>query len=240
MNEARRPLWLSENGPPHFPDPSAYDAEGLIAGGGDLSRERLLAAYRKGIFPWFDERPILWWCPDPRSIITRESLHISRSMRHTLRKTSFTLTQGTAMSAVMGGCSDRKEGTWITQEMHDAYLDLHHHGFALSYEVWQQDELVGGLYGVLIGGVFAAESKFHRKTDASKIALIGAVVDLFDRGVGLFDVQFLTTHLGTLGVHEVSRTDYLGRLRKHLPTKLRAPSPDKDLLPRISKLLNSV
>lgn len=206
---SRAPVWIPPGSPPVFPDPREFDDNGLIAGGGDLDPARLVAAYRAGIFPWYNEPPILWWSPNPRAIIDPESLHISRSMRRTLKKTSFTVTTGTALERVMEQCAKRREGTWLSDEMQDAYLRLAEMGMATSYEVWDKKQLVGGLYGVLIGGLYAAESKFHRRTDASKIALICAVTDLFSRGVQLFDVQFATEHLSTLGVHEVPREAYL-------------------------------
>lgn len=206
---SRAPVWIPPGSPPVFPDPREFDDNGLIAGGGDLDPARLVAAYRAGIFPWYNEPPILWWSPNPRAIIDPQSLHISRSMRRTLKKTSFTVTTGTALERVMEQCAKRREGTWLSDEMQDAYLRLAEMGMATSYEVWDKKQLVGGLYGVLIGGLYAAESKFHRRTDASKIALICAVTDLFSRGVQLFDVQFATEHLSTLGVHEVPREAYL-------------------------------
>jgi leucyl/phenylalanyl-tRNA---protein transferase len=204
-----KPIWLPEEGPVGFPDPRLFAPEGLIAGGGALSVEWLLAAYGLGIFPWFNEPPILWWSPDPRAIVTPDSLHISRSLRRALRKTSFTVTMTREIRPVMSACGDRKEGTWVTNEMLDAYEALGRAGHSLAFEVCDDGELVGGLYGVLTGRLFAAESKFHRKTDASKIGLVTAVHYLFSRGVELFDVQFQTDHLASLGVVEVPRGDYV-------------------------------
>jgi leucyl/phenylalanyl-tRNA--protein transferase len=234
----RAPIWLPEGSAPVFPPPSDFDDHGLVAGGGDLSPARLLAAYRAGIFPWYDEPPILWWSPHPRSVITRESLHLSRSFKRTLRTTSFRVTAGTVLGEVMAQCADREGGTWLTDEMQAAYLALQEEGHMQSYEVWEGEALVGGLYGVLIGGLFAAESKFHRRTDASKIALAAAVADLFDRGVTLFDVQFTTDHLRSLGVHEVPRDEYLARLKMAVGVSLSAAVPGRvDLLPRVRALL---
>jgi leucyl/phenylalanyl-tRNA--protein transferase len=232
-----RPIWIPPDAPPVFPNPSGFNPEGLIAGGGDLSTARLLAAYRTGLFPWYDEEPILWWCPDPRSVLTMESLHVSRSMRRTLRNTPWTVTCGKALLEVMNGCADRPEGTWLNAEMKAAYLALGRLGHALSYEVWDGDELVGGLYGVLIGGLFAAESKFHRRTDASKVALCSAAVDLFDRGLQLFDVQFTTDHLKTMGIHEIPRNEYLTRLSSALDIELTAPEQEDNRLPRVRRIL---
>lgn len=236
----RAPVWIPPGSYPAFPDPREFDDHGLIAGGGDLDPARLIAAYRAGIFPWYNEPPILWWSPNPRAIITPESLHLSRSMRRTLRKTSFTVTTGTALERVMEQCAKRREGTWLTDEMQDAYLRLGEVGMATSYEVWDKKQLVGGLYGVLIGGLYAAESKFHRRPDASKIALICAVTDLFGRGVQLFDVQFATEHLRTLGVHEVSREAYLTVAEQAARSKIAEKPPSFNLLPEVLAALSLV
>lgn len=230
---SRAPVWIPPGSPPVFPDPREFDDNGLIAGGGDLDPARLVAAYRAGIFPWYNEPPILWWSPNPRAIIDPESLHISRSMRRTLKKTSFTVTTGTALERVMEQCAKRREGTWLSDEMQDAYLRLAEMGMATSYEVWDKKQLVGGLYGVLIGGLYAAESKFHRRTDASKIALICAVTDLFSRGVQLFDVQFATEHLSTLGVHEVPREVYLAAADRAARAQTTPRALSDNLLPEV-------
>jgi leucyl/phenylalanyl-tRNA--protein transferase len=158
-------------------------------------------------------------------------------MRRTLKKTRFTVTSDRALGDVMKGCAAREEGTWLTAEMQEAYSTLAAMGHASSYEVWDKGELVGGLYGVLVGGLYAAESKFHVKTDASKIALACAVTDLFDRGVRVFDVQFVTDHLRSLGVHEVSRDDYLSAVSDACTRELSAPCPELDLLPRVRSML---
>lgn len=229
----RAPVWIPPGSPPVFPDPREFDDHGLIAGGGDLDPARLVAAYRLGLFPWYNEPPILWWSPNPRAIVSPESLHVSRSMRRTLRKTSFTVTTGTALERVMEQCAKRRGGTWLSDEMQDAYLRLGEMGMVTSYEVWDKKQLVGGLYGVLIGGLYAAESKFHRRTDASKIALICAVTDLFSRGVELFDVQFATDHLCSLGVHEVSREAYLAVAERATRAQTAPRAPSENLLPEV-------
>lgn len=229
----RAPVWIPHGSPPLFPDPRDFDDHGLIAGGGDLDPERLVAAYRAGIFPWYNEPPILWWSPNPRAIITPKSLHISRSMKRTLRRTSFTVTTGVALERVMEQCARRREGTWLSDEMQDAYLRLGEMGMATSYEVWDGKHLVGGLYGVLIGGLYAAESKFHRRTDASKIAVVCAVTDLFNRGLELFDVQFATEHLSTLGVHEVPRAEYLDAAHRAVRAEVTPALPNANLLPEV-------
>jgi leucyl/phenylalanyl-tRNA--protein transferase len=229
----RAPVWIPHGSPPHFPDPRDFDDHGLIAGGGDLDPERLVAAYGAGIFPWYNEPPILWWSPNPRAIITPDSLHLSRSMKRTLRKTSYTVTTGVALERVMEQCAKRREGTWLSDEMQDAYLRLGEMGMATSYEVWDKKQLVGGLYGVQIGGLYAAESKFHRRTDASKIALVCAVTDLFTRGVEVFDVQFVTEHLRTLGVHEVPREEYLQAVKRATLGRTAPRQPSENLLPEV-------
>lgn len=184
-----------------------------MAGGGDLSVARLRAAYQQGIFPWYNEPPLLWWSPDPRAILEPQHLHISRSLKRTLKKCGWTVQVTAEMREVLSACAEREEGTWLNEEMQCAYQELAESGYALAYEVRQEGELIGGLYGVLTSGLFAAESKFHRVTDASKVALVAAVTHLFQSGLRLFDVQFLTPHLSSLGVIEISREEYLKRLQ---------------------------
>ena len=207
-------MYLRPRSPCVFPDPRRVDSEGLVAYGGDLSAERLVAAYANGIFPWYEEGvPPLWWSPDPRGVMEPGRLHVSRSLRRSCRRGSFRLTWNQVFERVMRECSaGRPDGTWIIPEMFEAYARLHRMGNAHSLEVWAGESLVGGLYGVQVGGLFAAESMFHSRTDASKVALAAAVHSLFEAGVGLFDVQFLTTHLAGMGAFEVSRDDYLERL----------------------------
>ena len=208
------PLVLSARGAPTFPDPELADDRGLVAVGGAVSPDWLLASYARGIFPWYDQGlPPLWWSPNPRAILDVEQLHVSKSMQRLLRKPPFRLTFDHAFEAVMRACGDeRDEGTWILPEMVQAYVALHERGHAHSFEVWDGERLVGGLYGVQVGAFFAAESMFHRATNASKLALISAVRALFGAGVELFDVQFLTPHLVSLGAHAIPRRDYLARL----------------------------
>jgi leucyl/phenylalanyl-tRNA--protein transferase len=208
------PVLLSADAPPEFPDPRRCDAEGLVAIGGDLSCARLRAAYRAGIFPWFDERtPPLWWSPHPRAVITAKSLHVSRRLQRTVRSAKFRVTWNLAFAAVMRACGEgRSDGTWITQDMLTAYTALQRAGGAYSLEVWLGDHLAGGIYGVHVGGVFAAESMFHRVTDASKVALVHLARRLFAAGVELMEVQFLTPHLASLGAFTMPRRRYLARL----------------------------
>lgn len=209
-----RPWLIPPGGPPAFPDPDISDDEGLVAVGGDLSVIRLLTAYDHGIFPWYEAKlPPLWWSPNPRGILEPHRLHISRGMRRVLRQGRFEVTFDEAFSDVMAGCAHRPgAGTWLIPEMMGAYLELHHQGFAHSFEVWQGQSLVGGLYGVQRGALFAAESMFHRETNASKVALIVAVQSLFGQGIELFDVQFLTSHLASMGARTIPRREYLARV----------------------------
>ncbi|MFN4261037.1 MAG: leucyl/phenylalanyl-tRNA--protein transferase [Gemmataceae bacterium] len=201
-----------------FFDPESADEHGLVALGGDLRPERLLYAYRRGVFPWYDEGyPICWWSPDPRAIFELDGLHVSRRLRRTVCSGRFTVTINHDFAAVIRGCADRPDsGTWIMPEMITAYERLHHLGHAHSVEVWRACELVGGLYGVAVGGLFAGESMFSRQSDASKVALVFLVERLRQRGFQLFDIQFLTAHTARLGAIEIPRADYLRRLKSAL------------------------
>jgi leucyl/phenylalanyl-tRNA--protein transferase len=183
-----------------------------MAVGGDLSVERLLAAYRAGIFPYYESPPVLWWSPDPRAIIELNHFHVSRRLARTVRSGRFLVTFDEAFDAVIRSCGDRAEGTWITPEMIVAFNDLHRLGHAHSVEVWQGNDLVGGVYGVTVGGLFAGESMFSRARDASKVALVYLVERLRQCGFVLFDVQILNDHTASLGAIEVSRRAYLRRL----------------------------
>lgn len=206
-----RPWLLLAGAEPCWPDPNLADAdEGLVAVGGDLEPYRLLSAYAAGIFPWFDDRsPILWWSPEPRAVLSIQTLHVSRSLRRCLQQAKFTVSVDENFAGVIDCCADRAEGTWITRDMRRAYLALYESGQAHSFEVRCGNELVGGLYGVQVGGLFAAESMFHRATNASKVALVCAVTSLFGAGFSLFDVQFLTPHLASLGATLMPRRQYL-------------------------------
>lgn len=206
-----QPVYLEPGGPLLFPDPRTADADGLVAVGGDLTPERLLLAYGSGIFPWYDaEAPPLWWSPDPRAVLLLENLHVARRLQRRLRSGGVELTWNRAFGEVMRACSQgRDDGTWILPEMVEAYEAMHDLGHAHSLEVWDGERLVGGIYGVQRGGLFAAESMFHASTDASKIALVCAVRSLFGAGIELFDVQFLTDHLQSMGAVEWPRERYL-------------------------------
>ncbi len=216
------PAVLLPGSPARFPDPRKFDAEGLIAFGGDLGVRRLQEAYRRGIFPWYEEGYVpLWWSPDPRAVMDPERLHISRSLRRVLARGGFELGWNRSFEMVMRECAGgRSDGTWILSEMVEAYAELHRQGHAHSLEVFLDGELVGGIYGVQVGGLFAAESKFHRRRDMSKVALVALVRSLFRAGIVLFDVQFRTEHLGRLGAYEVPRADYLERVQSAVGTEV--------------------
>lgn len=223
-SRGRKPTLIAPGSRPRFPDPREADDEGLLAVGGDLSVPRLLHAYDEGIFPWYDEGlPPLWWSPNPRAILDLRGLEISRSMRRFLKRHRFTISANRAFYDVMVGCAARPDtGTWILPEVIVAYCQLHRFGHAHSFEVWDGGDLVGGLYGVQRGGLFAAESMFHRRSNASKLALIVSVSCLFKAGIRLFDVQFVTPHLLTMGAVEIPREEYLRRLARarRRPTSL--------------------
>jgi leucyl/phenylalanyl-tRNA--protein transferase len=199
-------------------DPARANADGLVAVGGDLEPERLIEAYRNGIFPWFPENsPVLWWSPDPRAIIELDGLHVSRRLARTVRSNRFRVTVNRDFDGVLRGCADRPgQGTWITPAMIAAYTDLHRRGAAHSVEVWHEGILAGGLYGVALGGLFAGESMFTHVRDASKVALVHLVERLQERTFQVFDIQFVTRHTASLGAVEVPRAEYLARLRRAL------------------------
>ena len=197
-----------------FPSPLRASAEGLVAIGGDLSVERLLLAYRSGIFPWTD-KPVTWWSPDPRAIFELEQFHVSHSLAKIIRKGVFHITIDRTFSDVMNGCAASVPGrrtTWITREFLKGYTQLHEQGHAHSLECWQDDKLVGGIYGVAIGGFFAGESMFHRVSNASKIALYYLIEHLRQRRFTLFDIQMLTSITESLGAIQIPRVQYLKRL----------------------------
>ena len=208
--------------------PPAHNAleepNGLLAAGGDLSTERLIRAYRSGIFPWFeDDQPILWWSPDPRAVIFPADLKISRSLRKTLKKQIFKVTVDTVFADVIEACSGprrKSNGTWITAGMKEAYIDLHDRGIAHSIEVWQGNDLVGGLYGLSFGKLYFGESMFSHVTDASKVAFVYLVKTLEKYGFPFVDCQVPNDHLTSLGASEISREEYLAYLDKYLDSPL--------------------
>ncbi|WP_159019017.1 leucyl/phenylalanyl-tRNA--protein transferase [Algibacter sp. L3A6] len=205
--------YLNEN--IQFPDVSEASPEGVLAIGGDLSAERLILAYKTGIFPWFDDaEPIVWWSPDPRFVLFPEKLKVSKSMRQVLRNSDFEVTVNKDFKTVITECAkmkrDGQAGTWITQHMIDAYIELHNQGYAKSIEVWQNDKLVAGLYGVdLNNGVFCGESMFTKVSNASKV---GFITFIEHTNYKLIDCQVYTNHLESLGAEEVDREVFLSFL----------------------------
>ena len=201
-----------------FPPVEQASPDGLLAVGGDLRPERLLEAYRHGIFPWYnDDQPILWWSPDPRTVLFPAKLHISRSLKRSLRPGLFSVTLDRCFRAVMTACAEPRPqypdgGTWITAEMLAAYIRLHELGYAHSVETWQEGELVGGLYGVALGGAFFAESMFTHTSDASKVALVSLVHQLQTWGFRLMDCQQSSPHVTALGAEDITRRDFLAQL----------------------------
>jgi leucyl/phenylalanyl-tRNA--protein transferase len=193
------------------------DPNGLLAAGGDLSPDRLLDAYARGIFPWFGEDdPLLWWSPDPRMVLFVDELHVSRSLRRVVRSGRFQVTMDTAFREVMEGCAEPRAdqtGTWITEEMLSAYARLASLGYAHSVETWEGGTLVGGLYGVALGRIFFGESMFSRVSDASKVAVVQLCRQLARWDVPLIDCQMSTSHLASLGAREIPRADFIARLR---------------------------
>lgn len=199
-----------------FPEVTESDKEGLLAVGGDLSTERLQLAYNSGIFPWYgDAQPILWWSPDPRMVLFPKELKVSKSLRKTINKDLFTVTFNRAFSEVINQCAmikrDGQAGTWITDQMLEAYLILHERGMAKSVEVWSGEKLVGGLYGIDLAekGIFCGESMFSKESDASKIALYYLVEKLLIENYRLIDCQMYTDHLERLGAREIPRREFM-------------------------------
>lgn len=213
--------WISQNDPPEsFPDPAtAFDVpDGLLAAGGDLAMDRLLYAYRHGIFPWFDDgQPILWWSPDPRCVLRPEEFHLSRRLTRYLRRSSWTVSFNEDFCRVIDSCAEDRpmqHGTWITSEMAGAYKELHKSGWAHSVEVRNQGELVGGLYGLAIGRAFFGESMFSVQPNASKAALFYLCRTLCDHQFGLLDCQVESPHLGSLGATTIPRAQFIEMLKE--------------------------
>jgi leucyl/phenylalanyl-tRNA---protein transferase len=217
----RRITWLSPADPPaSFPpvELALDEPDGLLAAGGDLSAARLLNAYPRGIFPWYDSgQPILWWSPDPRCILYPDRFRLSRRMQRECRRSPLVLTVNRSFSAVMAACAaPRKplQGTWITADMVSAYSELHELGWAHSFELWRDGRLVGGIYGLAIGQVFFGESMFHRENNASKFALYALLRVLRPRGFSMLDCQTVSRHLLTLGAVTVPRRDFVAALAR--------------------------
>jgi len=201
-----------------FPPVEECDEDGFLAMGGDLSPETLLDAYSHGIFPWpiYETGPMLWWSPDPRGILKLDQAHFSRRLLRTCRSNKFSVSFDADFSQVIRQCAAAHGSTWITRKMIDGYIRLHKAGFAHSVEVWHNDQIVGGVYGVAIRGLFAAESMFHTMTDASKVALVFLVNRLQQQDFRLLDIQMVTPHTQQFGAIEISRAEYLVRLDKAL------------------------
>ena len=202
-----------------FPTAENTDENGILALGGDLSPERLITAYRNGIFPWYNEgEPITWYCPNPRMVLFFDRLKVSKSLKKILKKELFTITFNTHFQEVIQACKsiDRKEGfgTWITDDMQKAYLNLHKKGIAKSVEVWQNGKLVGGLYGIDLGTVFCGESMFSRVSNASKVGFVSLVEKLKKEQYKLLDCQVYNKHLASLGAEEINRDLFLKILQK--------------------------
>jgi leucyl/phenylalanyl-tRNA--protein transferase len=240
-----RIAWISQTDPPEaFPDISAAltEPDGLLAAGGDLNPERLLYAYRLGVFPWFDSgQPILWWSPDPRCVIEPESFHVSRRLRRSIRNSSFCLSINKAFDEVIEACAaDRvgQEGTWITDEMIEAYSSLHADGWAHSIEVWLGDELVGGLYGLAIGKAFFGESMFSQASDASKIAMWSLCAMLVHRQFEILDCQVVSPHLTSLGAILTPRQEFGALLKRACEPAVRTVDWPEDRMP-VAEILAS-
>jgi leucyl/phenylalanyl-tRNA---protein transferase len=203
-----------------FPPVEEAEEDGLLAIGGNLSVDRLLLAYRSGIFPWFNEDELpMWWCPDPRFVLFPHELYISKSMQQLKKRNLFTVTVNKAFSKVITACAETrklKEGTWITNEIINAYTKLHELGYAVSIEAWKDDELAGGFYGVRMGKLFFGESMFSKISNASKYAFISYVQQLQQEGAVLIDCQVYTSHLESLGARMVERKEFMEILRENL------------------------
>ncbi len=214
-------VWLNEHDY-SFPDPdqALREPNGFIAMGGDLAPERLLRAYQTGIFPWYEEgQPLLWWSPDPRMVLFPAEFHLTRSLRKRIRQGAYQVSSDRDFRAVISACAGpraRSEGTWITRDMQQAYTQLHRMGYAHSLEVWHQEKLVGGLYGIALGKVFFGESMFSHEPDASKLALFALSRHLLHQGYSLIDCQVSSAHLASLGAREIPRAEF----RSYLPPSI--------------------
>ena len=201
-----------------FPPVEMSEPDGLLAVGGDLSAERILLAYRQGIFPWYEGNHILWWSPDPRFVLFPEHLRISKSMQQLIRKEAFQFTVNQSFELVISACKTisrrGQEGTWITPEMKEAYISLHSQGYAQSAEAWKDGELVGGLYGIRLGNVFCGESMFSKVSNASKFAFINLIQYLNAEGLRMVDCQVYTPHLESLGAEMIPRQEFLHILKE--------------------------
>jgi len=219
--------WLQRTDPPTALPPTSRaltEPNGLLAVGGALTPEWLIHAYRRGVFPWFSaEQPILWWAPDPRAVLLPAEFHVSRSLARSIGRRGYETRIDTAFTAVIEACAGPRHGmpgTWITREMHEAYVLLHRRGLAHSFETWHEGRLVGGLYGVGLGRVFFGESMFTRATDASKVALARLVSECVSRNVPLIDCQMPSPHLASLGSRSIPRWDFEARLAELVDSRV--------------------
>jgi leucyl/phenylalanyl-tRNA--protein transferase len=214
------PIYRLPSATTAFPDPFDAEPDGLLAVGGDLSPQRLISAYRIGVFPWYQEdSPLLWWSPEPRCILLPEEFHLPRSLARTLKRSVFTFSFDQAFSDVIKSCASPRNGsgaTWLLPEMVEAYINLHRLGLAHSVEAWQNEELVGGLYGVSLGSAFFGESMFFRRPNASKAAFAHLVLSLRTGGFTLIDCQQVTHNLLRFGAKPVSRIEFMARLNRAL------------------------
>jgi len=203
-----------------FPPVSQANEDGLLAMGGDLSIDRLLLAYKRGIFPWYEGQTPLWWCPNPRFVLFPNELRVSKSMQAVFNKRTFRFSMNQAFEQVINACKLQKrlaqDGTWITDDIEIAYNNLHKLGFAISAETWDGANLVGGLYGIQMGKVFFGESMFSKTSNASKFAFISLVNELINQGITLIDCQVYTAHLESLGARMMDRVDFIAHLEKHI------------------------
>ena len=231
--------WLNPGDPFPPAETALVDPNGLLCAGLELTPELVLAAYERGIFPWYSEgQPVLWWSPDPRMVLTPQDFNLHRSLRKTLKSSRFEIRTDTRFEAVMRACAEPRPdqgGTWISEAIIEAYSALHRAGFAHSVETWMDGELVGGLYGIALGRVFFGESMFIRRTDASKIAFAHLIVQLKRWQFELIDCQQKTDHLASLGAAPISRSDFLERLSRLVHWDTQAPRSgawqfDQDLL----------
>lgn len=204
----------------YFPPVDFADADGLLAIGGDLSTERILLAYRKGIFPWYEGEHILWWCPDPRFVLQPDELKVSKSLKPLLEKQHFEFTINQAFAQVISHCKrirrEGQEGTWITDDVEKAFTTLHHSGYAHSAEVWKDGVLAGGLYGIRLGNIFFGESMFSLQSQASRYAFVQYVEQLKREGVTLIDCQVYTPYLESMGAKMISREEFLDVLKREI------------------------
>ena len=203
-----------------FPDPTLSDEKGLVCMGGDLQIQTLISAYSTGVFPWYNsDEPILWWCPDPRFVLFPSELHQAKSLRKWLSKTPYRVTFDTSFDVVIKFCANVKrnnqQGTWISEEMMEAYINLHRHGFAHSVEVWEGETLVGGLYGVAMGPIFFGESMFSLKPNASKLAFVHLSQFLNSRQFSMIDCQIYTGYLASFGARFIDRVQFLSEINQN-------------------------